>query len=254
MPHIHHEEHGSGEPTLLIQGGEGSLLWWPDELIDGLAAAGRRVIVYDNRDTGLSEYVDQPYELDDMAADALELLDALQIQRAHVAGVSMGGMIAQVVALRAPDRILSLGLLATTPGPDARLEPAPEDVLDGIDWDAQGVEATVAFCRAIAGTGIPFDEDYYRRLATADEARGINRDGGHAHALRNAPSRLDRLGEISAPTLVVHGSEDPIFPLSHGQALAGGVPGARLHVWDGVGHELPPPLMGDLASQLVALS
>ncbi len=250
MPHIHYEEHGSGEPTLLIQGGEGSLLWWPKELVDGLAAAGRRVIVYDNRDTGLSEYVDQPYELEDMVDDALGLLDTLKIERAHVVGISMGGMIAQVLALTAPERLLSLTLLCTTPGPDARLEPAPEGVLDGIDWDAGGIEATVAFCRALAGSGVPFDEDYYRRLATADEARGVNPNGGHGHALHNAPSRLDRLGEIRTPTLVVHGSDDPIFPFSHGEALAAGIPGARLERWEGVGHELPPEQMSALVALL----
>ncbi len=253
MPHIYHEEHGAGEPTLLIQGGEGSLLWWPTELVDALAAGGRRVIVYDNRDTGLSEYVTEPYALEEMATDALELLDALEIADAHVVGVSMGGMIAQLVALQAPERVRSLVLLATTPGPDERLAGTDETVLAGIDWDAGGVEATVAFCRALAGSRYPFDEGYYRRLCVADEARGVNPSGGHGHALQTATSRLDRLGEIGAPTLVMHGTEDAIFPYEHAQALVAGIPGAQLVTWEGVGHELPPQLMRDVAQRILAL-
>jgi pimeloyl-ACP methyl ester carboxylesterase len=255
MPQIHSEEHGpaDGEPTLLIQGGEASLLWWPAELIDALVASGRRVIVYDNRDTGLSEYVTEPYALEDMAADAVDLLDALDIDRAHVVGLSMGGMIAQLVALRAPERVRSLALLCTTPGPDERLEPAPEGVFDDIDWDAGFVESTVAFARAIAGSAPPFDEGYYRRLCVADEARGVNPGGGHLHALNSAPSRLDALKQLRMPTLVAHGSEDPIFPFSHAEAMVAAIPQAQLVRWDGVGHELSPPLMRDLASRLSAL-
>jgi pimeloyl-ACP methyl ester carboxylesterase len=250
MTHIHYEQHGdsAGEPTLLIQGGEASLLWWPTDLVDALVAIGRRVIVYDNRDTGLSEYVTEPYSLDDMATDALELLDVLEIDRAHVVGVSMGGMIAQLVALRAPARVSTLTLLGTTPGPDERLPGHDETVFEGVDWDAGFVDATVAFCRATAGSRYPFDEDYHRRLCIADEARGVNPSGGHAHALQTATSRLDRLAEISAPTLVVHGSEDRIFPFAHAEALAAGIPEARLIRWEGVGHELPPALMRELSA------
>jgi pimeloyl-ACP methyl ester carboxylesterase len=242
-----------GEVVLLIMGGDGSLLWWPPELVDALVAAGRRVVLYDNRDCGLSSYVSEPYDIDDMVSDALGLLDALEVDRAHVGAVSMGGMIAQVLALTALERVRSLTLISTTPGPDERLAQADGDALAGIDWDGDPIDVTVAFCRAMTGSRFPFDEARCRELATADAARGVNPETGHHHVLQESPSRVDRLTEIAAPTLVVHGTEDPIFPYAHAQALASGIAGAELLTWDGVGHELPPALMRDLATRIVAL-
>lgn len=256
MPHIDcngvrlfYEERDDGDPMVLVMGGGGSVLWWPPELLDALT--GRRLILFDNRDGGLSTYTTEPYALEDLAADTIALLDALDVPRADLVGVSLGGMICQTVALRAPERVRSLALLTTTPGPDPRLSRGDDSVFDDINWDGDPVDTTVAFCRAVAGSRFPFDEAAVRALADADVARGMNMQ--QRDVISAAPSRLDRLGEITAPTLVVHGSEDPIFPLDHGEALASGIAGAQLLVWDGVGHELPPPLMGDLASRLMAL-
>jgi len=251
---LFYEQRGpaDGEPVLLVMGGGGSLLWWPPALVDALAAAGLRVLLYDNRDAGLSSYVRARYGLEEMAGDALGLLDGLGITSAHLVGVSLGGRICQAAALRAPERVRSLTLLTTTPGPDERLAPTVDGVFDGFDWDGDPVEVTVEFCRAVAGSRFTFDEPFYRALAIADVARGVNPDSGQERAL-SAPSHLDALAAVRAPTLVVHGTEDPIFPFDHAQALVTAISGARLVIWEGVGHELPPQLMPGLAEEILAL-
>ncbi len=233
--------------VLLVPGGGASVVWWPPELGSGLVAAGCRVVQFDSRDTGLSTFVDAPYGLDDLAGDALAVLDAAGAGgAAHWLGVSVGGMVCQAAALLHPERVGSLTLVSTTPGPDSRLPEGDPSVFDGLDrpieTDEDFVAVQVDFCRAVAGSRFPFDEEHYRGIATADAARGTNRAPG----VPSASSRLDDLGRISVPTLVVHGTEDPIYPLGHAEALAAGIPGATLVAWAGVGHEQPPPLIPEL--------
>lgn len=242
-----------GPPVVLVSGGGASVVWWPPGLAEGLVDAGLRVVRFDNRDVGWSTHLDgAPYGIDDMAADTVGLLDALAVPAAHLVGVSVGGMVAQATAVGFPDRVRSLTLLTTTPGPDARLSPGDPAVFAGLDraveTDEDAAELEVDFCRAVAGSRFPFDERYYRELALADQARGTNRDPG----VPSASSRVDALDRILVPTLVVHGTEDPVYPYDHATTLAGGIPDATLVTWDGVGHELPPPLVAELISAIAA--
>jgi pimeloyl-ACP methyl ester carboxylesterase len=244
-----------GVPVLLVMGGGASVVWWPPELIDGLVGAWYRVVQYDNRDVGLSTHLDRAsasYGVEDMADDALGVLDALGIDAAHVVGVSLGGMIAQVAALQHPDRVRSLTLISTTPGPDPRLSPGDDSVFEGLDrpveTDEDRAQLEVDFCRATAGSRFEFDEQYYRDIVAADLARGTNPDFGYAPS---ASSRIDDLARIQVPTLVIHGTEDPIYPFDHAEVLATGIPQATLVRWDGVGHEQPPQLVPELTRLLI---
>ncbi|WP_394839454.1 alpha/beta fold hydrolase [Pendulispora rubella] len=243
-----------GTPVLLVMGGGGSVVWWPPELIQGLVGAGCRVIQFDNRDVGLSTHVDPAtatYGIDAMAGDAMAVLDAVGIDAAHLVGVSMGAMVCLAAALLHPHRVRSLALISSTPGPDARLPKGDGSVFDCFDQPAKNAEAiaeqTVAFCRAIAGSRFAFDAPYYRAVVAADHARGTNLSASY---VPSASSRIDDLARIQAPTLVVHGTEDPIYPYGHAEVLAKGIPKATLVRWDGVGHELPPPLLADLLRRL----
>jgi pimeloyl-ACP methyl ester carboxylesterase len=238
--------------VLLVSGGGASVVWWPPELISGLVAGGCRVVQFDSRDTGLSTHVEAPYGLDDLVGDALVVLDAADVGGgAHWLGVSMGGMVCQAAALLHPERVLSLALVSTTPGPDSRLADGDPSVFEGLDrpieTDEDFAAVQVDFCRAVAGSRFPFDEEHYREIATADAARGTNRAPG----VPSASSRLDDLVRIRVPTLVVHGTEDPIYPFGHGEALAQGIPDATLVAWEGVGHEQPPQLIPELVDLVI---
>jgi pimeloyl-ACP methyl ester carboxylesterase len=246
------------EAVVLVMGATASAISWPPELLDALTTAGHRVVRFDNRDIGLSTHIDYetaPYTLDDMAADTIGLLDALGIDRAHLIGASMGGMISQLVAIHHPDRVRSLGLLITSPGPDERLSPASDDVVAvaarPVTTDGELEQRGVDLWRLLTGSRFPFDEVAYRALAGRDAARGTNPNSAHALAVFTAPSRIEALGAVTVPTVVVHGTEDPIFPIDHGEALAKAIPGSTLVTWDGVGHEIPAALGDELVSVLL---
>jgi pimeloyl-ACP methyl ester carboxylesterase len=163
----------------------------------------------------------------------------------------VGGMVAQVAALQHPDRVRSLTLISTTPGPDPRLSPGDDSVFAGLDrpvrTDADVAELEVDFCRAVAGSRFEFDEQYYRDVVAADLARGVN----PAANMPSASSRVDDLPRIQAPTLVVHGTEDPVYPYDHAEVLATGIPEATLVRWEGVGHEQPPQLVPELTGRII---
>ena len=239
--------------VLLVHGASASMLWWEEELCARIAAGGRYVIRFDNRDTGRS--VSYPpgrprYSLRDMSDDAVGVLDALGIGRAHLVGRSMAGAIVTLAALDHAERVASLTLVTTTPGGQG-LPPMSEEFLSYVGSDspdpsdpAAVVEHIVGLMKAYSG-GSPYDDEAATRaLAERDVAR--TRD--IASCLTNhflidvdAPTAAE-LGDIHIPTLVVHGERDPVFPLAHGQALRNAVPGAELLVMDKAGHELPPPL------------
>lgn len=260
------EEHGpaGGVPVLLLSGSDSTTLRWPRTLLDPLVAAGARVIAYDHRDSGASTKIDPdtPYRLADLAADAVALLDALSVPAAHVLGYSMGGAVAQVVAHRHPARVRSLTLVATTPGlGDERLPFAADWFVDRMADrlfapPPRTAEARVAWIvdlyRMLAGPRFAFDEDHQRALAEAELARCWYPESGHGVAAGAAPSRLDHLASITVPTLVVHGTADPVFAAAHGEALAAGIPGARLVLVDGLGHEVPAAFGADLATLVLA--
>ena len=245
----------AGDPALLLVMGLGaSMLSWEDEFCERLAAGRRLVIRYDHRDTGRS--VTYPpgapgYTGDDLVADAAGVLDALGVARAHVVGMSMGGAIAQMLALDHPDRVASLVLIATSPGSGNDLpgmsdalrarfaDPPPEP--DWADRDAV-VEHLVEEERAYAAASRPFDAARRRELAgrIVDRATDIAASTKNHWLLDGGESWRARLGEIAVPTLVLHGTEDPLFDIAHGLALEREIPGARLVPVDGMGHELPP--------------
>lgn len=254
---------------LLIGGAASSMDWWDDELCERLAAGERFVIRYDLRDTGQS--VTYPpgapgYNGRDLVEDAAGVLDALTIARAHVVGISMGGAIAQHLALDHPDRVTSLTLISTSPAvrrePGAPELPRASDRLQQRfakpppepDWSDRSavIDYIVDEVRAYAGSR-PFDEAAVRRLV----GRIVDRTNDIAstmtnHSLIEDDERAEQqLGDVRAPTLVLHGTEDPLFPYRHAEALATEIPGARLVPLEGVGHEMPPPATWDEVVQVI---
>ncbi len=236
-------------PILLVMGIGGSMLWWEDEFCRKLADGGRFVIRYDHRDTGRSVSYEpgRPgYTGADLLADIPGVLDAYGIPAAHLFGVSAGGGFAQLEALEAPDRVLSLVLMSTSPatGGERGLPPPTDEfarlvTTAEVDWtDPESVtEYQLDYSRMLAGSRRPFDERSYRELIRRDveRARDVAALQNHDLIAGDEPSR-GPLSEITAPTLVIHGTADPMFPLGHGQALAEEIPGARLVVLEGAGH------------------
>ncbi len=247
-----------GDPAdpaiLLIAGAGGSMLSWEEEFCERLASGSRFVIRYDNRDTGRSVTYEPgapKYSGPDLVDDAVGILDTLGVDRAHVAGISMGGGIAQFVALDHPDRIASLTLISTSAGPgNPDLPPMSEELRTHFagpapqpDWSDRTavIDYVVEDARAFAGKSRPFDEAAWRKLAGRDFDRSIDLASSMTNhfLIEGGGSSRERLGEIRVPTLVLHGTEDPLFPYEHGVALANEIPGARLLPLEGMGHELP---------------
>jgi pimeloyl-ACP methyl ester carboxylesterase len=234
-----------GEPTdpavLLIAGGASSMDWWEDEFCRRLAAGGRHVIRYDHRDTGRSTSFpagSPPYSGVDLAHDALGVLDALAVHKAHLVGLCLGGALAQRIALERPHRVLTLTLMATSPG-----SVAADRAETGSDWSNRraAVNRIVATTRELGG---PFtaDEPHLRRLAERvfDRTHDMAASQTNHWCCPDGPAFRERLGSIAAPTLILHGTLDTVFPAAHAQALADEIPDARLIWLDGVGHEFPP--------------
>lgn len=236
-------------PILLVQGLGASMLWWDEGFCRLLADGGRYVIRYDHRDTGRS-VSDEPghpsYRGEDLDLDAVRVLDGYGLPAAHLVGVSAGGAIAQVAALTRPERVLSLVLISTslaTPG--ARGLPPPTNAFRQflstaeVDWsDSESVIGYLLdYSRVIAGEQRPFDEAAFHQLVRSEvqRARDFATLQNHDIAAGDAPP-LPALSSITAPTLVIHGSADPMFPLEHGRTLAEEIPGAALLVLDGAGH------------------
>jgi pimeloyl-ACP methyl ester carboxylesterase len=254
------------------------LIAWPQSFCDGLAARGFRVIRFDNRDVGHSTPIPAgslamasmmaraffglpvrpPYTLTDMARDALGLLDALGIDRAHVVGASMGGMIAQILAVEHPERVKSLtSIMSTTgnrrlPGPSSKvlralLRPRPRN-------KAAAVRRSMEFFRLIGGSGFPPTEAELREKAERAVQRSYRPDSvlRQLIAIRTAPSRVAALRRLRAPTLVLHGSDDPLVPMAGGEDTAANIPGARLRIIPGMGHFLPEALLPLLVDEIAA--
>jgi pimeloyl-ACP methyl ester carboxylesterase len=256
-----------GDPAtpaiLLIGGAASSMDWWPEELCERLARGPRLVIRYDLRDTGQSSSYEPgapSYGQLDLVEDAVGLLDALGITRAHLVGISMGGGIAQGLALDHADRVASMTLLSTSPGgPGGPANPDLPPMSDTLalqfahpppepDWSdrAAVIDFIVEGQRPFRGS-LPFDEQGLRALAATivDRTATIASSMSNHWIIDGGEPVRPRLGEIAAPTLVLHGTEDPLFPLAHGEALAREIPGARLLPLEGVGHEVPPPPVWD---------
>jgi pimeloyl-ACP methyl ester carboxylesterase len=236
-------------PTLLIMGTGASMLWWEQGFCRILADGGRHVIRYDHRDTGRSVTY-QPgrpgYTGDDLVGDAVEVLDAYGIPTAHLVGASAGGAMAQLLALEHPKRVLSLAVISTSPAvPTRRGLPGPTAEFTRfvtsveVDWSDPGsvIEYLVAYSRVLAGGQRPFDEAAARDLAEREVERARDFAAAQNHdLLREGESVAKPLSAIAAPTLVIHGTADPMFPVGHGEALADEIPGAELLRLDGAGH------------------
>jgi len=238
-------------PILLIMGVMASMLWWPDAFCARLAQRGRHVLRYDNRDTGLSTTYplgNPAYTSDDMIDDAVRILDGYRIATAHLVGMSMGGALAQLAALKHPARVASLTVISSSPvGADTSGLPGPSPAYsahatqhDAIDWTdrAQAIRIQLAESRALAGTAHPFDEAGAQRLIERDVERARNFASATNHLILKEPDRQYRVSDLQAPLLVIHGTADPLFPIEHGIALSRIVPGATMVRLEGGGHEL----------------
>jgi len=236
-------------PILLVMGIGASMLWWEEGFCRMLAENRRFAIRYDHRDTGRSvtyELGRPQYTGADLVADAAGVLDAYGIRAANVVGVSAGGAFAQLLALDFPDRVLSLVLISTSPAtPGERdLPPATERYRQflttaEVDWADEGsvIEYLVDYSRALAGGERSFDEAAARELVRRDveRARDIAASENHG-AIADAEAPRPPLSSIAVPTLVIHGTADPMFPLGHGEALAREIPAATLLPLEGAGH------------------
>jgi pimeloyl-ACP methyl ester carboxylesterase len=278
---ITYEDKGpSGAPViLLVMGLGGQLTLWPDEFVDALNERGFRTIRYDNRDVGLSTRfeaagipnvkwmivksvlglpVRPAYTLADMAADGIGLLDHLAVARAHVVGVSMGGMISQHIAARYPQRVLSLTSVMSTTGnrrlPRARKEAMQVLANRPMSGDKEALIAySVNAARVIGSPGYPADEARLQRRVRTDFERGWYPQGvaRQMAAIVADGDRRAMLKDIAAPTLVIHGEDDPLVPIDGGRDTAANIAGARLLTIPGMGHDLPLALVDTLADAIV---
>jgi pimeloyl-ACP methyl ester carboxylesterase len=267
----------SDRPLLLVMGLGGPMTWWPVDLCRQLVDAGFYVIRYDNRDTGRSTRLRQhrvsqrdlvraflgrrvhvPYSLRDMAEDAVALLDHLEIDAAHVAGVSMGGMIAQSIAIDHPGRVLSLTSIMSTTGRRTQgyQHPMllPAMLRRPIGSEEEYVEGSVKFSKVIGSPGYPEDDEAVRARAHETWRRGVNFKDTMRHMLAVVTQR-DRtpgLRGLTIPATVVHGQKDKMVHVSGGRATAAAIPGARLVLVPGMGHNLPPGLFGTLVDAITS--
>ncbi len=263
-----------GPPLILIRGLGTQMAHWPKEVMDGFAAAGFRTVIFDNRDTGLSqrcprpgvsgdateilrrfaagEDIPPPYSLDDMARDVIGLMDALGIARAHVFGISMGGAIAQTLAIRHAERLLSASFVMTACRP----------LLDRADADPATVNDLVASLlahpqshgeylrsqidehRRWGSPGYPMPDPDIRAMAETTWARGVDPAGINRQLLAtlHAPDRRPALRDVSLPCLVIHGTDDALLPVDLGKEIAAHVPKSEFHAIDGMGHVITPAL------------
>ena len=237
----------AGEAVLLINGLGSQMTRWPEPFCDLLVKRGLFAIRFDNRDTGLSTWCEgQSYSVDDMAADAAAVLDAVGKQQAHIVGVSMGGMIAQVFAANYPARTLSLtSIMSNTGNPD--LPPPNVELLNTRPLDPSDpgfIADTVARAEAIGSPGYPWPPGALAERARSEADRAFNPPGvqGQMAAIRAGGDRRAKLATIKAPTMVLHGADDPLVPVAGGRDTAENIAGAELRIAPGMGHDLPPAL------------
>jgi pimeloyl-ACP methyl ester carboxylesterase len=271
----------SDPPLILIAGLGAQMILWEDDFCAQLAARDLWVVRFDNRDIGKSTQIDwkppadagaavagrqkgeriaAPYRLKDMAADAVGLMDALGIARAHVVGASMGGMIAQEVAIHWPERVRSLTSIMSTTG-DPRLPPPTPEVMQVFtrpppQTPSEYVEANVAAWLIFRGAGYPEDEKRDRARAERAAKRGFNPEGGQRQmlAVYASGSRKKTLPGVVAPTLVIHGADDPLLPLAAGEDTAASIPGAKLVVLPRMGHALPLAVWPQIIAEIAELT
>ena len=263
-----------GRPLVLLRGLGTQRIQWPQGFLERLAEAGHRLVMPDNRDAGLSTHLHEAgppdlgavmqarvqgspppvaYTLDEMADDVAGLLDALEIATAHVAGISMGGMIAQTVGYRHPDRVRSLvSVMSSTGNPE--LSPPSPAAMEALMAPSPAervayIEHTLATAKVIGSPGYPLDEGLARDLAGQCFDRAFDPEGVARQfaAIQAHGDRRPHLAGVRAPTLVIHGLDDPLVPIDGGRDTAAAIPGAELVEIPGMGHDLPPGLLETLA-------
>jgi pimeloyl-ACP methyl ester carboxylesterase len=275
---LEYEERGQGEPLILIMGIGAQLTLWPDGFVDLLAAGGFRVLRFDNRDVGLSSKLDAlgtpdlppmfanallgrpvaaPYRLEDMAADTVGLMDALGIEKAHVVGVSMGGMIAQTMAIHHGSRLRSLVSMSSSTGSRRHMVSRPSALgalLAPVPPQREkAAERFVKLFRSFSGPGFPFDEAaaWQRGVEGFDRCFHPNGTRRQLAAVLSSGSRLAQLPSIRTPTLIIHGTHDPLFLPFVASDTARAIPGARLLMVEGMGHELPTGAWPQITNAIV---
>ena len=247
-------------PLLLIGGLGTQMLTWDEEFCELLAGRGFYVIRFDNRDAGFSTWPDQQYTLDDMAADAAGLLDALGIPAAHIVGASMGGFIAQLLALNHPEHVLTLTSIMSGPNGEDQVQPTPQAnallFAPAPKTRAERVALGLHAKKTLLGPADPFDERYERARIERATDRAYNPAGfvRQLIAISDAPSRTDRLRSLRVPTLVIHGDADILVPVENGRRVAAAVPGARLLLIPGMGHDIPKRVWSQVAGAIAALA
>jgi pimeloyl-ACP methyl ester carboxylesterase len=260
-------------PLLLVMGLGGQLIAWPEKFVEDLTGRGYFTIRYDNRDVGLStKFEGMPdfgalfmgdgssaaYLIEDMADDAAALLAHLGIARAHVMGVSMGGMITQALAINHADRFLTASSIMSTTGDRAVGQPTAEAAAALLrppaSNRADAIAASVEGSRAISSPGFPFDSELMTRRAEAAYDRNFSPEGTARQlgAILASPDRTEGLRQVAMPFLVLHGEDDPLVQVSGGQATAAAVPDATLILIPGMGHDLPEALWDQIINAVVA--
>jgi pimeloyl-ACP methyl ester carboxylesterase len=279
---LFYEERGdpSLPPILLVMGLGAQLTLWPDDFVEALVERGFRTIRYDNRDIGLSQKMEGarapklawqvirqrigwpakvPYTLKDMADDGAGLLDALGIERAHVVGASMGGMIAQLMAIHHPGKLLSLtSIMSTTGNPD--LPRAEKEAMDALTAPLPSLEEEDVVAHGmnvrekIGSPGYPGSPERRRETVLKSVRRNVYPPGlpRQLAAIIDDGDRRERLAQVTAPTLVLHGEDDPLVKVEAGRDTAKHIPGAKLVTVPGWGHDLPLELVGQLAGEIAA--
>jgi pimeloyl-ACP methyl ester carboxylesterase len=266
---LHYESFGEGEPLILIMGIGGQMIQWDEDFCRALSTQGFRVIRFDNRDVGESQVLDHlgtpninvemlrralgrrvaaPYTLDDMADDTAGLLDALGLSSAHVVGMSLGGMVAQCLALRHPSRVRSLCVIMSAPG-DFWALPSPR-AFGALTFrsDSRGEQGAIDYqlnlFRTVSASPHATPETRLRELAALHYRRGVHPRGFARQfaAILASQGRLSRLHRVRTPTLVIHGERDPLILHWAGRLVAARIPGARLEVIENMGHDLGPTL------------
>jgi pimeloyl-ACP methyl ester carboxylesterase len=259
----------SGRPLLLIMGLGAQLIQWDEELCELLAEAGHHVVRFDNRDAGLSTHFHDagvpsggapaPYLLQDMADDAAALMDVLGWPAAHVVGASMGGMIAQTLAISHPERVLTLTSIMSTPGPSTAppSQAAAAVLMSRPPADRAAVlEQAVQTWTIIGSPGYELDRERITAMAALAYDRCFDPAGTARQmaAIMASGDRTEGLGKVGVPTLVLHGEADPLIPVAGGRATAAAVPGARLVTYPGMGHDLPRALWPEYVNEITKLT